>query len=215
LRHVTGFARLLREDLGPNLKGDGEHSLRQIEDAARQMRMLIEDLLEFSRAGRADLKRTSVPLGPLVEEVIRELAKDTQGRNVIWKQDPLPEVQADPALLRQVLVNLLSNAIKYTRPRDPAEIEIGSQNGQTGEAIVFVRDNGVGFDMKYADKLFGVFQRLHSSEDFEGNGIGLANVQRIINRHGGRVWAESIVNSGATFYFSLPQVRSELASGKS
>ena len=207
LRHITGFARLLREDLGSQLKGDGEHSLRQIEDAARQMRRLIEDLLEFSRAGRADLKRTSLPLAPLVEEVIHELSADTRGRNVVWKQGALPEVQADPALLRQVVVNLLSNAIKYTRPRDPAEIEVGHVNGQAGESIIFVRDNGVGFDMKYADKLFGVFQRLHSSEDFEGNGIGLANVQRIINRHGGRIWAEAALNAGATFYFSLPQTK--------
>lgn len=208
LRHITGFARLLREDLGAQLQGDPEHSLRQIEDAARQMRTLIEDLLEFSRAGRADLKRTSIPLGPLVEEVIRELNADTRGRNVVWKQGELPEVQADPALLRQVLHNLLSNAIKYTRPRDPAQIEIGHCPGPAGDSTIFVRDNGVGFDMKYADKLFGVFQRLHASEDFEGNGIGLANVQRIINRHGGRVWAEAVVNAGATFYFSLPPIKS-------
>jgi PAS domain S-box-containing protein len=205
LRHITGFARLLREDLGPNLKGDGEHSLNQIEDAARQMRRLIEDLLEFSRASRADRHRVLVPLGPLVEDVIAQLRADAQGRSVSWKQGHLPEVEADPALIRQVFVNLLSNALKFTRPRDPAEIEIGSTSRPGGETIIFVRDNGVGFDMRYADKLFGVFQRLHSSEEFEGSGIGLANVQRIIKRHGGRVWAEAVVNAGATFYFSLPR----------
>lgn len=168
------------------------------------MRQLIEDLLEFSRTGRANLQRTAVPLGPLVAGVISELRADTQGRRVVWKQGPLPEVEADPSLLRQVFLNLLSNALKYTRPRDPAEIEISATNGHSNEHILCVRDNGVGFDMKYADKLFGVFQRLHSSEDFEGNGIGLANVQRIVVRHGGRAWAEGVVNGGASFYFSLP-----------
>jgi PAS domain S-box-containing protein len=205
LRHITGFARLLREDLGSNLKGDGEHSLNQIEDAARQMRRLIEDLLQFSRASRADRRSVLVQLGPLVEDVIRELHEDSQGRNVSWKQGRLPEGEADPALLRQVFVNLLANALKFTRPRNPAEIEIGSTSRPGEETVIFVRDNGVGFDMRYANKLFGVFQRLHSSEDFEGSGIGLANVQRIVKRHGGRVWAEAAVNVGATFYFSLPR----------
>jgi PAS domain S-box-containing protein len=211
LRHITGFARLLREDLGASLKGDGEHCLNQIEDAARQMRRLIEDLLQFSRATRAEQHLTLVPLEPLVKGVIEELSADAQSRNVSWKRGPLPEVEADPALLRQVFVNLLSNALKFTRPRNPAEIEIGTVNGQGEETIIFVRDNGVGFDMRYADKLFGVFQRLHSSEDFEGSGIGLANVQRIVNRHGGRVWAEGEVNVGATFHFSLPRVSSQPA----
>ena len=205
LRHITGFLRLLREDLGQNLPGESEHSLNQIEDAARQMRRLIEDLLEFSRTGRADLQKTSVPLGPLVQEVITELRADSQGRDVLWKEGVLPEVQADRALLRQVLINLFANALKFTRPRNRAEIEVGSIPGQDHTAIIFVRDNGVGFDMRYVNKLFGVFQRLHSAEDFEGTGIGLANVQRIINRHGGRVWAEGSVNAGATFFFSLPE----------
>ena len=204
LRHIAGFLRILREDLGSNLSNDSQHSINQIEGAARQMRQLIEDLLEFSRTGRANLQRTAVPLGPLVAGVISELRADTQGRRVVWKQGPLPEVEADPSLLRQVFLNLLSNALKYTRPRDPAEIEISATNGHSNEHILCVRDNGVGFDMKYADKLFGVFQRLHSSEDFEGNGIGLANVQRIVVRHGGRAWAEGVVNGGASFYFSLP-----------
>jgi len=205
LRHITGFARLLREDLGVNLKGDGEHCLNQIEDAARQMKRLIEHLLEFSRTSRAEQHLALVPLEPLVGEVIQALKTDACGRNVSWKLGRLPEVEADPALLRQVFVSLLSNALKFTRPRNPAEIEIGTVNRQNDETTIFVRDNGVGFDMRYSDKLFGVFQRLHSSEDFEGSGIGLANVQRIVNRHGGRVWAEGKVNSGATFYFSLPK----------
>ena len=206
LRHITGFARLLRDDLGPNLRGDGEHSLNQIEDAARQMRRLIEDLLQFSRASRTEWHQTIVPLTPLVQSVIDDLRVDAQSRNVSWKKGVLPEVPADPALLRQVFANLLSNALKFTRPRERAEIEIGTLNGHQEETVIFVRDNGVGFDMRYAAKLFGVFQRLHSSEDFEGSGIGLANVQRIISRHGGRVWAEGVVNKGATFYFSLPRV---------
>jgi PAS domain S-box-containing protein len=205
LRHITGFARLLREDLGPNLKGDGEHCLNQIEDAARQMKRLIEHLLEFSRTSRAEQHLALVSLEPLVGEVIDALKKDARGRNISWKRERLPDVEADPGLLRQVFVNLLSNALKFTRPRDPAQIEIGTVNGQNDETTIFVRDNGVGFDMKYSDKLFGVFQRLHSTEDFEGSGIGLANVQRIVNRHGGRVWAEAKVNSGATFFFSLPR----------
>jgi light-regulated signal transduction histidine kinase (bacteriophytochrome) len=195
----------LREDLGPNLKGDGEHCLNQIEDAARQMKRLIEHLLEFSRTSRAEKHLALVPLEPLVKEVIEALKTDAGARNVSWKRGRLPEVEADPGLLRQVFINLLSNALKFTRPRNPAEIEIGTVNGQNDETTIFVRDNGVGFDMRYSDKLFGVFQRLHSGEDFEGSGIGLANVQRIVNRHGGRVWAEGKVNSGATFYFSLPK----------
>ena len=205
LRHISGFLRLLREDLGADLKSESEHSLKQIEDAARQMRQLIEDLLEFSRASRADLRRTAVPLGPLVDAVIGELRHDGQQRNVVWKKADLPEVQADPVLLRQVLHNLLSNALKYTRRRDPAVIEIGSTREPGRDTVIFVRDNGVGFDMRFAGKLFGVFQRLHAKEDFEGNGIGLANVQRIVNRHGGRVWAEGEPNKGATFFFSLPE----------
>jgi len=203
-RQLTGFSRLLREDLGANLKGDSEHCLHQIEDAARQMKRLIEHLLEFSRTSRAEQQLVLVPLGPLVAEVIKELETDTGARSVLWKCGPLPEVEADPALIKQVFVNLLSNALKFTRPKNPAQIEIGTINRQNDETTIFVRDNGVGFDMRYSDKLFGVFQRLHSSEDFEGSGIGLANVQRIVNRHGGRVWAEAKVNAGATFYFSLP-----------
>jgi light-regulated signal transduction histidine kinase (bacteriophytochrome) len=162
------------------------------------------DLLNFSRMGRAEMRRTEVDLQDLLEKVIQELQPETAGRNIVWKKGPLPHVQADPSLLRQVFSNLLFNAVKYTRPRDPAEIEIGGKADPV-ETVIFVRDNGVGFDMQYADQLFGVFQRLHSKEEFEGTGIGLANVRRIIARHGGRTWAEGKVNEGATFYFSLPR----------
>jgi PAS domain S-box-containing protein len=210
LRHIAGFVRLLREDLGDTLAGDPAHCLQQIEDAARRMRRLIDDLLEFSRTARAVMKQTPVPLDALVDDVITELSAHLGVRKVVWQREGLGEVLADPVLLRQVLVNLLDNALKYSRPRDPAVIEIGRQEGPGREPVVFVRDNGVGFDMRYADKLFGVFQRLHLEDDFEGTGIGLANVQRIINRHGGRVWAEGKVNGGATFFFSLPNSQPRL-----
>jgi light-regulated signal transduction histidine kinase (bacteriophytochrome) len=146
-------------------------------------------------------------LKQLCEETIRSLEPDTGGRNIRWSVGELPVVQGDRAMLRQVFANLLGNAVKYTRDRSPAEIEIGSQNGQSDEDVVFVRDNGAGFDMQHADKLFGVFQRLHTSEEFEGTGIGLANVNRIVGRHGGRCWAEAVVGVGATFYFSFPKVK--------
>jgi len=204
LRHIAGFVKLLREDIGRSLTGETAHSLRQIEGSARRMRQLIEDLLEFSRAARTEVRQRKVSLQALVEDIIPDLKADIGTRAILWKKDNLPEVHADPALLRQVLANLLANAVKYTRPRDPARIEVGCVQNPSGETVVFVRDNGVGFDMRYADKLFGVFQRLHLQEEFEGTGIGLANVQRIISRHGGRTWAEGKVNSGATFYFSLP-----------
>lgn len=209
LRHIAGFVRLLREDLGPSLAEDPLHCLKQIEDSARRMRQLIDDLLDFSRTARAEMRLSRVPVQTLVEEVRRDLQSEVGARHVVWKTQPLPEVNADPTLLRQVFVNLMSNAIKYTRPRDPAIIEIGASVEKSGETVFYVRDNGVGFDMQYAGKLFGVFQRLHFAEDFEGTGIGLANVQRVINRHGGRAWAEGKVDGGATFYFSLPDTLSD------
>ncbi len=168
------------------------------------MGSLIDDLLEFSRTSRTEIRRRRVHLQDLVNEALRQLQPETKDRNILWKINPLPEVHADPALLQQVLSNLLFNAVKYTRPREPAEIEVGCADATAGEIMVFVRDNGVGFDMNYVDKLFGVFQRLHRQEEFEGTGIGLANVRRIITRHGGRTWAEGKVDGGATFYFTLP-----------
>lgn len=204
LRHIDGFASLLAKSAGGALSDKARHYLAQIVDSSKQMAGLIEDLLAFSRMARAELRRTNVPLAGLVEEAINALESESAGRKIVWKRMPLPEVEADRAMLRQAFMNLLSNAIKYTRPCDPAEIEIGCQNGNPDEMVIFVRDNGVGFDMAYAEKLFGVFQRLHADDEFEGTGIGLANVRRIVSRHGGRTWAEGQVNGGATFYFSLP-----------
>jgi light-regulated signal transduction histidine kinase (bacteriophytochrome) len=166
---------------------------------------LIDDLLSFSRMGRQSILVKKVRLDPLVRGVLGELEGDTAGRTIHWSIGDLPVVSADEAMLRLVVTNLVANALKFTRPREETRIEIGSQPGRKGETVVFVRDNGVGFDMHYADKLFGVFQRLHPADEFEGTGIGLANVRRIIARHGGRTWAESEPNQGATFYFSLPR----------
>jgi light-regulated signal transduction histidine kinase (bacteriophytochrome) len=167
---------------------------------------LIDDLLSFSRMGRHAMSLQPVDLEPLVGEIIDEFKPDTAGRTIDWRTGDLPAVSADTAMLRIVLDNLIANAIKFTRPRETARIEIGSLPGQEAEAVIYVRDNGVGFDMAYAEKLFGVFQRLHRADEFEGTGIGLANVRRIIDRHGGRIWAEGEVNQGAVFYFSLPRV---------
>ena len=150
------------------------------------------------------MRRIPVHLRQLADEVIRDLGPDVHGREIAWSIGPLPEVSGDPALLRQVMMNLIANALKYTRPRQPARIDIGCCQENPDEVVCFVRDNGAGFDMRYADKLFAAFQRLHGAEEFEGTGIGLANVGRIIHRHGGRTWAEGAVDGGATFYFSLP-----------
>jgi light-regulated signal transduction histidine kinase (bacteriophytochrome) len=204
LRHIEGFVEILQATKAEQLDEDSRRHLGTIAEAARQMARLIDDLLTFSRTARAELRRTTVDLGELMRASVRELQHEAGERNVEWQVGNLPSVEADPALLRQVALNLLSNALKYTRPRKLARIEIGSQTSDT-EHIVFVRDNGVGFDMRYAHKLFGVFQRLHRAVDFEGTGVGLANVRRIIHRHGGHTWAEGALNQGATFFFSLPK----------
>jgi light-regulated signal transduction histidine kinase (bacteriophytochrome) len=182
----------------------GRPHLARILTATERMGKLIDVLLEFSRIGRAELTRTLVPLEHIVADARRELLADTDGRRVIWQIGALPSVQGDPTLLRQVFINLLSNALKYSRPRDVARIEIGHQPGDDGQVVVFVRDNGVGFNMQYVARLFTVFKRLHHADEFEGVGVGLANVRRIVQRHGGRVWAEGGVDAGATFYISLP-----------
>jgi signal transduction histidine kinase len=204
LRHMDGFADMLQKRAAAVLDEKSQRYLKTISESAKQMGVLIDDLLTFSRVGRVELHQTTVNLDQLVKGVLDDLRHDTQGRNIAWTIGPLPEVHGDPAMLRQVLINLIDNAVKYTLHREQAKIEIGSSNGASDEIIVFVRDNGVGFDMQYVDKLFGVFQRLHSANEFEGTGIGLANVRRIIVRHRGRTWAEGTVDSGATFYFSLP-----------
>ena len=205
LRHINGFLGLLRNTALPALSDQERHYISQVADSARQMDRLIDDLLLFSRMGQAMLRPEPLDLSQLLEDVLAQLEAETQGRSILWKKARLPQqVWADAAMLRQVFVNLLSNAIKYTRPRNPAEIEIATQPCDPKEIVILVRDNGVGFDMRYADKLFGVFQRLHANSEFEGTGIGLANVRRIIQRHRGRTWAEGKPQEGATFYFSLP-----------
>ncbi len=203
VRHIDGFLELLQQRLTPTLDAQSQHYMQTIASSARHMGLLIDDLLSFSRMGRHELSRQSVDLNGLVREIIREFEPEARGRDIHWRVADLPVVTGDHAMLRMVLVNLISNALKFTRSREPVEIEIGS-TCQDNEAVFWVRDNGVGFDPKYADKLFGVFQRLHPAEEFEGTGIGLANVRRIINRHGGRTWAQGEVDHGATFYFSLP-----------
>ena len=204
LRHIDGFADLLGKHVDSSLDDKGRRYLRTISQSVKQMGTLIDDLLAFSRVGRTDLRMSTISLEGLVEDVRRDLKADAAGRNIAWRVEPLPDVYGDASMLRQVLVNLLSNAVKYTRMREQSRIEIGS-TADGEEVQVFVRDNGAGFDMQYAHKLFGVFQRLHGANEFEGTGIGLANVKRIIQRHGGRVWAEGQVDAGATFYFSLPK----------
>ena len=204
LQQLSGFVELLQQREAEFLHEEGTRYLEHINRSVWGMSRLIDDLLDFSRAERIDLQKTMVNLEELVNEVWHDLRHFTDGRQIVWKVGVLPPVYADRAILRVAIVNLLSNALKFSRGRTPAEIAIGAEV-QDGAVAIFVRDNGVGFDMQQADKLFGVFQRLHPRHDFEGNGIGLANVQRIIQRHGGRVWAESCVGSGATFWFSLPR----------
>jgi PAS domain S-box-containing protein len=203
LRHVEGFVEILRTS-STTLDVESRGHLETIAGAARQMGRLIDDLLAFSRTARAELTKTAVPLTALTQNIIGELQRDCQDRKVEWVLSDLPTVEADPALLRQVFFNLLANALKYTRPRKLARIEIGREPSDS-EEVIFVRDNGVGFDQRYVHKLFGVFQRLHRASEFEGTGVGLANVRRIIHRHGGRTWAEGRLDHGATIYFSLPR----------
>jgi PAS domain S-box-containing protein len=207
LRHIEGFMELLQGRAAATLDERSRRYMTNIAEAAKHMGRLIDDLLSFSRMGRNEMSHLPVDLNGLVQEVIRELRPEAENRQIQWQIAQLPPVTGDRAMLRIALVNLVSNALKFTRPRELAKIEIGALPDQGNETIIFVRDNGVGFDMRYADKLFGVFQRLHRAEDFDGTGIGLANVHRIIHRHGGRAWAEGAVNLGATFYFSLPQPR--------
>ena len=203
LRVIDGFSLALLEDYGPSLPTEGQNLLARVRQQAQRMAQLIEDLLEFSRLGRKPLDVTSVDLAALVQAVVQELQQANADRTVAVTVAPLPPAMGDRALLRQVLTNLIGNAFKFTRQRPDARIEIGSRD-DSGECVYYVKDNGAGFDMQYASKLFGVFQRLHPAADFEGTGVGLALVQRIILRHGGRVWGKGQVNEGATFQFTLP-----------
>jgi two-component system, sensor histidine kinase and response regulator len=214
LRHIQGYAEMLDRASEGQLSEKAQRYLKTITEASIEMGNLIEDLLAFSRMGRVEMDEAAISLDMLVSDTIRRLEMATSGRNIQWKIAPLPQVLGDPATLRQVLANLIGNAVKYSRQRDPAEIEIGCVGEEDKRAVIFVRDNGAGFDMRYVQKLFGVFHRLHRPEEFEGTGIGLAIVRRIVARHGGRTWAEGAVNHGATFYFTLkPAVAIESSPG--
>jgi len=210
LRRISGFAGLLAEEEQGKLSTSSEHYLSSIQRSVDNMQQLIFDLLEFSRTSRAELRPVSVDMNALVTEVWNELETDRKDRNLQWKKDDLPHAQGDVALLKMVWTNLLSNAIKYTGRRDYAKVHV-SAVVRDDELEYFVADNGAGFDMQFADKLFKVFQRLHRTDEFPGTGIGLANVGRIILRHGGRVWATSQLEAGATFHFALPVSRPVIA----
>jgi len=202
-RHIVGYSELLKKQEGSDLSEKGRRYVDTIIDSAYTAGTLVDNLLRFSHMGRTALKPRPVDVTALIEDIRNRLPVDPPERRIEWALGDLPHVTADPVLIRLVFENLLDNAVKYTRPRDKARIEVGSAR-KDGETIFFVRDNGVGFDMKYIDKLFGVFQRLHRIEEFEGTGIGLANVRRIVERHGGRAWAEGALDQGATFFIALP-----------
>jgi light-regulated signal transduction histidine kinase (bacteriophytochrome) len=201
VRHIHGFSDILDQDAASTLSADGRHALDCIRTGTLRMERLLESLLNLSRFGRQAVHRENVPLKQLVEDVIADLTPEIVERQIEWKIGNLPAVDCDPALMKIVFANLLSNAVKFTRPRSVATIEIGQQM-RKGERVLFVRDNGAGFDMKYADQLFGVFQRLHHDKDFEGTGVGLATAHRILQKHGGTIWAEAGLDKGATFYFT-------------
>jgi PAS domain S-box-containing protein len=202
VRHIDGFVRLLERELAPTTE-KGAHYLRTIAASSERMAALIDDLLALSRTGRAPLEMRVVQLRPLVDEVIVDLKPDVARRKIEWRIGPLPPVHGDASLLRVVLQNLLDNAVKYTKPQRAAVVEIGARRLEDGDTAVYVRDNGVGFDMRYADRLFGVFQRLHRADEFEGTGIGLATARRVVHRHGGRIWGEGEPGRGACFYFTV------------
>jgi two-component system, sensor histidine kinase and response regulator len=203
LRHIHAYVSMLEESARAKLDGEEHRQLRVIREAARRMGQLIDDLLAFSRIGRAEMAKARIDNSALVRQVIADMQPDLTDRRIAWDINSLPAVNGDVNLMRQVWENLLANAVKYTRPREQANIAVAAVV-QDNEIIFSVTDNGVGFDPAYADRLFGVFQRLHSEKQFEGTGVGLANVRRIVQRHGGRTWAEAKPNEGASFYFSLP-----------
>jgi signal transduction histidine kinase len=202
LRHIREFSKILTIDFGFSLPPEAQRHLQKIEESAQRMLLMVEDLLRLSQIGYCELSLRVTDLRSMVDKVIVGLQSESENRQIDWNIGALPHVECDPGLMKQVFENLLSNALKFTRPRPRAVIEIG-QREQNGAPVIYVRDNGVGFGMKHARNLFGVFQRLHSAEDFEGTGVGLATVQRIIRRHGGFVWAEAELEKGATFYFTL------------
>lgn len=202
LRHIAGYSGVLAQDYWPRLDAEGLRYLGKITDCARKMGQLVDDLLALSQIGRQELSFQDTALGSLVAQAVDDLAPELAGRGLEWRIGDLFSAECDPGLMKQVFANLLSNAVKYTRKREYAVIQVG-QTTQNGEQVIFIRDNGVGFEMQYAEKLFGVFERLHKACDFEGTGVGLAIVQRIIRKHGGRIWAEAALDQGATFFFTL------------
>jgi PAS domain S-box-containing protein len=202
IRQIEGFSKILGEHLGTHIDPQVAYYLQRIQEGSQQMGQLVNDLLDLSHIGRKEASPRLISLDALVAQVLSNVQAEITDRDIEWRVDSLPATMCDPGLMHIVFTNLLSNAVKYTRPRTKALIEIG-QMIVDGQLVVYIRDNGVGFNMKYADKLFGVFQRLHRTEEFEGAGVGLATVQRIIRKHNGRVWAESSVNGGATFFFTL------------
>jgi light-regulated signal transduction histidine kinase (bacteriophytochrome) len=204
LRAIDGFSRILQEDYAGNLDDDGKRVLDVIRSNTQNMGRLIDDLLAFSRLSRKQLEASRVDMHSLANDVFQQLQPALAEQDIQFNLAELPPTEGDPALIRQVFVNLLSNAAKYSRPRRQSVIDVNAYR-ENGDCVYYVKDNGVGFDMSYSKKLFGVFQRLHSVEEFEGTGVGLAIVQRIIHRHGGRVWAEAKPDEGATFFFSLPR----------
>jgi PAS domain S-box-containing protein len=206
LRHISGFSQLLMEEFGSTLDPNAQQYLERIQAGAQKMGVLVDELLNLARVGRHALRLQPMQLNVMVAEVIAILQPDCEGRQVEWMIADLPAVECDPVLVKQIFQNLLANALKFTRPRDRAVIEVShkeSHQEEDGQPVFMVRDNGVGFSMKYIDKLFGVFQRLHRAEEFEGTGIGLVTVQRIVRKHGGQVWAEGEPDKGAAFYFTL------------
>jgi signal transduction histidine kinase len=214
LRHIAGYSTLLREHADASLDDESRQFLDSIRRSVDRMSHLIEVLLGFARLGRRPLETRPIDLIALIADAQREAVRDAEGRVIEWTLPNLaPPLSADPTLLKQAIVNLLSNAVKYSRGRTPARIDVAVTPDSDGDGVaVSVRDNGAGFDARYADKLFGMFQRLHAATEFEGNGVGLANVRRIVNRHGGRIWAEGAVDQGATFWFTLPRQASPLSS---
>lgn len=204
LRHITGYGKIILEDYANGLDPQCRKYFERIQEDALKMGSMVDDLLRLSHLGKQKLCRQPAALEPLVQDLVRDLSRSAGTRQIEWKMGELPHAHCDAPMVKQVFSNLLGNALKFTRPVTQAVIETGAIN-ENGNTIFFVRDNGAGFDMKYADKLFSVFQRLHPPQDFEGNGVGLAMAQRIVRLHGGRIWAESAAGQGATFYFTLPE----------
>lgn len=203
LRAIIGFTAILEEDHGANLSDDAKRIMNVIKTNTLRMGHLIDDLLSFSRLARQDIKKTNIPTNKMVYEVIEEVIAENRNSKINWQVHEMPDIVGDISAMRQIWINLISNAVKYSAKKDEGQIEIGSEH-RGGQTVFFVKDNGVGFDEKYKEKLFKVFQRLHSADEFEGTGVGLAIVEKIVSKHGGDVWAESALNKGAKFYFSLP-----------